>query len=241
MRLHFLLGVVMASLASAGTLLYGTEDCLTTGCYGASDPTAGATLTGLAPDAVTLATNSFGHGFPFTPTVGDFLGTDQIYVGSVQTASHDGYSGAAQRLNGPDVLTLDYSLLVGSGQTISDLTLGLAADDFQFPAFGQPFTVTINGTVDAALTAQIESLNQTGPQVQFFTIGINPSLLAASNILTVAIEEGGDGGDGYAIDFATVGITTTRSGSTPEPSSLLLVLAGGLMVCGLLRRRGRDD
>ena len=241
MRLQFLLGVVLASLASAGTLVYGTQDCLTIGCYGVSDPTAGATLVGLSPDVVTLATDSFGHIFPFAPTVGDFLGTDQIYVGSVQTGAHDGYSGAAQRLNGPDVLTLDCSSLVGSGQTLSGLTLGLAADDFQFPDFGQPFTVTINGTVDAALTAQIESLNQTGPQVQFFTIGIDPSLLAGSNILTVAIDEGGDGGDGYAIDFATVGVTTNRSVSTPEPSSFLLVLAGGLLVCGLLRRRGRDD
>jgi len=44
-----------------------------------------------------------GHEFPFTPSAGDFAGTDQIYVRSVQTAAHDGYAGAAQRINGPSM------------------------------------------------------------------------------------------------------------------------------------------
>src|SRR5579864_2153151 len=91
----------VAGSASAGVLTFGDEDCLGTGCYGASDSTAGATLQGLAPGASTLATNSFGHGFPFTPDAGDFPGTDQIFVGSVQTGAHDGYSISAQRINGP--------------------------------------------------------------------------------------------------------------------------------------------
>src|SRR5271165_2064590 len=126
----------------ASVLTFGTEDCLGTGCYGTNDPTAGATLQGLAPNTVTLASMSFAHSYPFTPSAGDFPGTDQIYVGSVQTGAHDGYSDSSQRINGPDVLTLDYSSLIASGQTLTSLTLGIAADDFQFPAFGQPFTAS---------------------------------------------------------------------------------------------------
>ena len=35
---------------------------------------------------------------------------------------------------------LDYSSLVPSGKPITSFTLGIAADDFQYPVFGQPFT-----------------------------------------------------------------------------------------------------
>ena len=41
--------------------------------------------------------------------------------------------------------------------------------------------------------------------------------------------QGGDGGDGWAVDFLTVGVTTT-----PEPSAILLA---GLGILGLLRTR----
>jgi hypothetical protein len=218
-------------VASAGVLTFGTEDCLTTGCYGLNDPTSGAQLQGLAPNASTIATSAFGHGYPFAPTLGDFPGTDQIYVGSVQTASDDGYSNYSGRLNGPDVLTMDYSSLVGAGQTVQTLTLGLALDDFQFPAFGNPFTFMVNGVADPALTTLAESLNETGPIVQFVTIGISPSILASDNVLTVSIDEGGDGGDGYAIDFATVGVTTVTS-AVPEPGSFVL-LAGWIAMFAL--------
>lgn len=224
-----------AVTAQADVKLYGTENCLGTGCYGTSDPTAGATLQGLAPGVVTTATNSYGHSYPFTPGVGDFPGTDQIYVGSVQTGSHDGYSVSPQRINGPDVMTLDYSSLLTPGQTVQTLTLGIAADDFQFPVFGQPFTVTVNGIPDPALLTQLESLNESGPVVQFFTIGLSPLLDNPSHILTLSIDEGGDGGDGYAVDYLTVGVT-----ATPEPSEYVVLacaLAGlGAMV---LRRRYR--
>src|SRR6185436_12287375 len=106
------------------------------GCYGASNPTAGATLQGLAPDTITFASAAFGHGYPFTPGAGDLPGTDTVFVGSTQTGSHDGYSGSAGRVNGPQVITLDYSSLVGPGQSLGTLTLGVAADDFQFPDLG---------------------------------------------------------------------------------------------------------
>jgi hypothetical protein len=91
--------------AHAGLIEYGNEYLLNTGSY-PTDPKAGSTLTGLAPGIVTLATNSFGHGYPFTPNPGDYPGTDQIYVGSVQTAFHDGYSEFSGRVNGPQVIQM---------------------------------------------------------------------------------------------------------------------------------------
>jgi hypothetical protein len=221
---------MLTQVARASVLMYGDEDLCNTGTY-SSDPTAGATLEGLAPDAVTLATNSFPHGYPFAPTAGDYPGTDQIYVGSVQTGSHDGYSSAPQRINGPQVLTFDYSSLIPAGDSIDTLTLGLGTDDFQFPVLGQPFTAMINGVPNAALTSTLNSLNETTPLEQFITIGISPAALNGSNVLTLSIDEGGDGGDGWAMDFATIGVTTSPA---PEPTTLALF---ALPAVALLARR----
>jgi hypothetical protein len=217
---------LLAGRAAAGPgsyLEYGTENLLGTGSYplGAKD---GATLFGLAPGVVSNSYYYFGHAYPFSPAPGDFPGTDQIYVGSVQTASHDGYSTYSGRMNGPMVLTMDYSSLVPAGQSVKTLTLGLATDDFQFPVYGQPFTATVNGQVDTALTNELNSLNETGPEEHFITIGISPSVLLPNKVLTVSINEGGDGGDGFAMDFVTVGVTTAVS--VPEPSTLALACLG---------------
>lgn len=218
--------VLNAVSAHASTITYGDMDCLGTGCYGATDPTAGATLQGLAADTITTATNGFFHSFPFVPGTGEFAGTDQIYVGSVQTGAHDGYSVSPQRIPGPQVLTLDYSSLIGPGQLLSTLTLGIAADDFQFPAFGQPFTARINGVVNTALTNQLNAVDFGGPLVRFFTIGINPSVDPGTHILTLSIDQGGDGGDGWAIDFATIGVTTTGTAAVPEPATMTMMALG---------------
>jgi len=220
-------------VAKAGVLTYGDPDCLNTGCYGASDPTAGATQQGLAPGVSTQASTQFAHGFPFSPQPGDFPGTDQIFVGSTQTGAEDGYSSSAERLNGPQVLTLDYGSLVGPGQVVTTLTLGIAADDFQFPVFGQPFTAMINGVVNAALTNLLNSVDQTGPVVRFLTLGLDPAIDTGSHVLTISIDQGGNGGDGWAVDFLTVGVTTA---SVPEPSTLVLV---GATLVGLLGSRLR--
>jgi hypothetical protein len=228
-------GLVAACPAKASTITFGDEDCLNTNCYGASDPTSGATLQGLAANTITLATNSFGHGFPFAPS-GDFAGTDQIYVGSTQTGFHDGYS-SSPRLNGPQTLTLNYSSLLGPGDVLSSLTLGIAADDFQFPTFGQPYSASVNGVANAALTTELNTLNLGGPRVQFFTIGLDPSIDSGSHILTLTINQGGDGGDGWAVDFLTVGVTT-RSAAVPEPATLSL-LAIGLAGAAARRRSKR--
>jgi PEP-CTERM motif len=219
--------------ARAGLIEYGNENLLNTGSY-PSDPKAGATLSGLAPGVVTMATNSFGHGYPFSPSPGDYPGTDQIYVGSVQTASHDGYSEYAGRVNGPQVITMNYSSLLPVGQSVATLTLGIASDDFQNPVFGQPFTATINGVTDVALTNTLNGLNDAGPTEQFFTIGISTSALLSNNILTLTIDEGGDGGDGWAIDFLTIGVTTS---AVPEPSTVLL-LGSGLFAVAFAGIRG---
>jgi hypothetical protein len=228
--------LLAASSASATTITFGDPDCLNLGCYGASNPTAGATLEGLAPGAVTLASTGFGHGFPFAPS-GDFAGTDQIFVGSVQTGAHDGYSVAATRLNGPQILTLDYSSLVAPGKVLTTLTLGIAADDFQFPSFDQVFSANLNGSPNAPLIAQLNALNEGGPVVQFFTIGLNPNIDPGNHILTLSIDQGGDGGDGWAVDFLTVGVTTRDAAAVPEPATMTLFALG--LSALVVRRRAR--
>jgi hypothetical protein len=213
-----------------GALLeYGDEDVLNTGSYPV-DPKTGATLEGLAPDDFTFGAAAVGHGYPFAPSPGDYLGTDQIYAGSGQTTSHDGYTGSPL-LKGPQVITLDYSALVPAGQIVSGLTLGIAADDFQLPPIRQPFTALVNGSAATALTDVLNSVDQSGPVVRFFSIGISPAVLATNHVLTLTIDEGGDGGDGWAVDFMTLGVTTT-----PEPSTLLLA---GIGLLGLLLMRRR--
>jgi hypothetical protein len=126
-------------------------------------------------------------------------------------------------------------MVIRIGSTLKTLTLGIAADDFQLPVFGQPFTATVNGGLNSALTTQLESLNQSGPVTQFFTIGLDPAIDNPSHILTLSINEGGDGGDGWAVDFLTVGATTATSG-VPEPSSLALLVAGSMLL-GFARLR----
>lgn len=221
-----------AVLANASMIMYGDEDVLGTGSYG-SDPTAGATLEGLAPDVVTNSTVWLGHGFPFAPSGGDYPGTDQIYVGSNQTGGHDGYSGYGGRIAGPQIITMDYSSLVGSGQSVKNLTLGIGTDDFQNAVFGQPFTAWINGVQNTTLTNTLNALNETGPVVHFLTIGIDPTLLNSNNSLELKIDEGGDGGDGWAIDYLTIGVQTQ---AVPEPASMAAL---GLGAVALLKRRSR--
>jgi hypothetical protein len=224
------------TLIAPGVLRYGDADCLGFNCYGNNNPTAGAALQGLAAGATSLATNSFQHGFPFTPAQGDFAGTDRIYVGSNQTGFFDGYSQFAGRTAGPQTLTLNYGSLVGSGEAVTSLTLGIMADDFQSPTFGNPFTARINGVAVAGLTALLNQLNQTGPLTRFVSFGVDASLLSSSNVLTLTIDQGGNGGDGWAVDFLTVGVGTAST-VIPEPATVALVGAGLVAVGAAARRR----
>jgi len=88
---------------------------------------------------VKFVSNIYSHGFPFAPSGGDFARTDMIYVESAQTANRDSYSSYAGRVNGPQVFSLDYSSLIPIGNGIDTLTIGIGADDFQSPTFGQSF------------------------------------------------------------------------------------------------------
>ena len=221
----------VAAGARAGVAEYGDEDLSNTGSYPV-DPKTGATLEGLAPDVVTFGAPPVGHGYPFAPAVGDYPGTDQIFVGSAPTSGHDGYSNSSPTL-GPQIIELDYSSLLVPGDGIATLTLGIAADDFQFPAYGQPFAASINGATHAALTAALNSIDQGGPVAQFFTIGIAPSLLRPDHTLTLSIDGLGDGGDGWSIDFLTVGVTTV----IPEPASGAAVAVAAFALGRLRRRR----
>jgi hypothetical protein len=227
LTLPVIVGAQVTAL-SPNVLLYGSENLLGTGTY-SSDPTAGATLAGLAPGAVTFANLSQGHGYPFSPSPGDYPGTDQIYVGPDQMAFDDGYSSAPTRIAGPQVVSFDYSSLVPAGTIVETLTLGIASDDFQNAVFGNPFTATINGQVDTTLTTTLNSLNETGPITQLFTIGIDPATLEANNVLNLSINEGGNGGDGWAVDYFTIGVTTE---SVPEPSGWCMWAAGMSTLAG---------
>jgi MYXO-CTERM domain-containing protein len=218
------------SAARAGLDQYGDQNLLNTGTY-SSDPTSGTTLLGLTSGQTTVSPNAYGHGFPFSPDAGDYPGTDQIYVGSNQTAFHDGYSQYSGRIAGPQVIPMSYADQVPAGQAVSTLTLGIMTDDFQFPVWGDAYTASVNGVPNAALTSVLNSLNETGPEARFVTVGIDPSILLGSDVLTLSIDEGGDGGDGWAIDFLTVGVTTTP---VPEPEFAGL---GGVAALGLVRRR----
>src|SRR5262245_28239654 len=107
-RLSFLLVVAFLTVhqQSRGDLIqYGAADVLNGSGVCPIDPPTGATLEGLAPNVVTCGAPELDHGFPFTPSVGEFPGTDQIFVGSVQTDAHDGYS-VNSPLNGPQVFVL---------------------------------------------------------------------------------------------------------------------------------------
>lgn len=212
---------------------FGDRNLMGTGTY-PSDPTAGATMEGLAPGVVTVATNSYAHPFPFQPGPGAYPGTDQIFTGGPDTIPLDGYTHSLGTVAGSQALTFDYSSLVPAGHKVDTLTLGIAADDFQQPAFREPFTAKINGIVDSALSNQLNALDLSGPKVQFLSVGIDAAILAPSNILSLSVERGGTGGDGWAVDFATIGVTT----SVPEPSTFC-VLAFGVAGLALRARRPR--
>ncbi len=220
---------VGAALSTQAAVMYfGDVDVLNTGATYSSDPTIGAQLTGVAPGFYTVGANGFGHSYPFAPDVGDFPGTDQIYVGSNQTGAMDGYA-SSPRVPGPQVLNLDYSPIAQAGPI--SLTLGLMLSDFQQPSFGQPYTASINGVIDLDLTILLNAVDQGGPITYFISYGVSPGLLTPDNKLVLSIDQGGNGGDGWAIDFATIGIT-----AVPEPSEWT-ALVGLTLLAGAIARR----
>jgi hypothetical protein len=177
--------------------IYGSENLLGAGFTIGQNPFAGATLRGLTTGATSTASTKFAGPSVITPAVGDFAGTDQVYVGSTQTA-------AAGQVVGPQVLTLDYSPLTQLGHAIKTFTLGLATNGFENPTINSPYTATINGVVSPALSSLLNSIDGAGRVEQFVSIGIDPTTLSPTKTLTITID--GPGGSGWAIDFATIGI-----------------------------------
>jgi len=235
------LGLVTASapadvIQPAGVIQYGDRDLLNTGAY-ADDPTAGATLQGLAPGAVTAATKSYAHPFPFAPDPGTYSGTDQMFTSGQAARTRDGYSGSTGTVDGPQVLTMDYNSLVPAGQKIETLTLGVAADDFQQPRFKLPFVAKVNQVVNAALTNQLNAMDLGTPEVRFFSVGIDPAILAPSNVLELSIEREGPGSDGWAVDFTTIGVTAAP---VPEPTTLSVMVLGAVALGLRTYRRRRN-
>jgi hypothetical protein len=222
-----------------GVLLYGDIDKLGFGFATEASAYAGATLIGLLPGQTTTA-GSFSHGFPFSPETGvgaDFAGTDQIFTAAGQSAFGDGYSSFAGRVQGANAMTLDYSALLPVGYEITTFTLGIAADDFQRPSFGQAYSVSVNGSVHTGLTNLLNSINQTGPSTQLYTFGLDPALLTGSS-LALTIAQTGDGRDGWGIDYLTVGIETQAIvTAAPEPATVTLAAAGLLGIAAVARRR----
>lgn len=203
-----------------GVKYFGDVDLMGQGSY-PGDPTTDVTLVGLAPGVVSSGPVYIHHTYPFTPEADDHFGTDQIYVGSNQIGFADGYSLTVERLAGPQVIVMDYSALVGPGEVITSLTLGIGADDFEFGRWGNPFTAMLNGVAAPELTTFLNSLLQTGPFAQFSSVGISPSILISGHTLTLEIDQGGFGNDGWAIDFLTIGVTTVPS---PASGCLLLLM-----------------
>ena len=77
----------------------------------------------------------------------------------------------------------DFSLLLGLERLLSDDEPKLADG-----------TVLSAHQVDAlsgTLTALLNSLDHSGPVVNFFTVGLDPTTLAGNHILNLAIDEGG--------------------------------------------------
>lgn len=63
--------------------------------------------------------------------------------------------------------------------------------------------------------------------------------MTSDRVLKLSIDEGGDGGDGYAVDFLTVGVTSAPvpEASTTVSLGLLLALGfGGLLVASRRRK-----
>ncbi len=199
----------------AEVMVFGDLDVLGTGSYG-TDPRDGAAVEGLVPGGVSFGAPAQNHGFPFSPENDDYPGTDQIYVGQNQSSNHDGYSGYSGRLNGPQLIILDASSMIPANGTVFSLTLGIGADDFQQPSFGQPYIVEINGQAVPEIQNTLNQIDQTGPRVQFIAFGLDPALLDANNVLNLSIDQGGDGGDGWAIDFLTLSVLLDHTADTAD-------------------------
>jgi len=86
---------ILPTVGAADVIFYGDQDVLGWGSY-ASDPTAGATVEGLAPGQVTSATSVKKHGYPFDPGL---LTPDHVLTLSIDQGLHAGDGWAVDYLS----------------------------------------------------------------------------------------------------------------------------------------------
>lgn len=209
--------VQVAPPAAPKVLVYGDKDLFGSQYPKGAHPTAGAQLYGLQPGQVSTATQTYDYGNIFTPGFGDlggqtdYPGTDQLYVASSSTPQ------MSQIQRGPEVISMDYSSQVPPGQVATGLTLGMAASNFNAQGTQQTYTAWINNQIDVPLSRQLNSLEMSAQDTQFFAIGIDPQLLLPDDTLTLKIDASGSSNPlAWAIDFLTIGVTTAPAPTPPS-------------------------
>jgi len=205
--------------AAAKILVFGDKDLFGSQYPNGVDPTTGAQLSGLQPGQVSTATQTYDYNDNFTPNFGDlggqtdYPGTDQLYVASNTTPQMN------QIQRGPQVISMDYSSQVPPGQAVSGLTLGMSITGFDAQETQQTYSVWINNQIDVPLSRYINSVELGAHATQFFAIGVDPQLLLPNNTLTLKIDSTGSQNPlAWAIDFLTIGVTTSPAPAA-QPSS----------------------
>lgn len=136
----------------------------------------------------------------------DPQGTDQIMVGTSyngQSEEIDGFCESTSRPgNNPKPLQFKF---VYPEKGLAGAELGIYAVDFQAPQLGSRFMVILDGKRAPFIEEKLNSLDQTGPQGQFFSVIIPAEFMdqLKDGQLELLIDDAESGvGDGYAVDFA---------------------------------------
>ncbi len=151
------------------------------------------------------------HSWPWTPPVDTPAGLKRIMVGSsvtdrdVATRSGDGYSHSTQR---GDTQPVPITVQIGKlPDKIDSVLFQLFLDDFQAPAFGSHFQVSLNGTRIPAFEQAVNSLDQTGPIGKLVSLKLLPEyydLLRSGTVKVLLDDPLTHVPDGFAVDFVRV-------------------------------------
>ncbi len=160
--------------------------------------------------------NTDSHDFPWDAEADDPAGTDRIFVVSsytLETSSFaDGYTASTSRPdNEPQPITMEYSL---TGVDVGSAMIRMFVDDFQSPAFGTNYQVSINGERIPYLENMINALDQTGPIGKMITVKLLPEDLdlVKTGRMVIRIDDPTTGaGDGFAIDFVQLLINPKKN------------------------------
>lgn len=151
--------------------------------------------------------NTDPHDYPWEAESDDPAGTDRIFVVSsysLETSyGADGYTAFTNRPeNEPQPITMEYSLI---GVDVRSAMIRMFVDDFQAPAIGTSYQVSINGERIPYLENMMNAMDQTGPIGKLITIQLLPEdlPLVKTGRMVIRIDDVTTGaGDGFAIDFA---------------------------------------